>query len=202
MKLRRILNIKVLKYVLILSIIAAIAYYFYSNTEGFESRVYTCTLPNGRTGRFLGMGYSNLTYTCKTYGVSCPSGYHAGSLNTNVGSLSGLTRCVKDIQMCNDNSDYDELTNTCKDTNSGDSTPLRPNAQCVKGADEDTYVSGSFCQIAKKNSPSCTSSNSPPGYTGLTFNTSLQRCVLPCYDTGSLLGYGNGKYPPSQYVCN
>ena len=199
---KSLLNKKVLKYVLILSIIAAIAYYFYTNNEGFTTN-YSCSLPNGVSGSggiLLGKNNTNLAQTCKSYGVSCPSGFSAGSLNTNIQSLSSLTRCVKNIQMCNDNSDYNEMTNKCRDNNSGQPTPVKPGAVCVKGSDENKFVSGSICQIAKKSIPSC---DDPPHLNDphLTFNTTLQRCVLPCYNRNIVNGYHIGKYPPKAYSC-
>ena len=158
----------------------------------------SCTMPDGTNGIHLGYGYSNLEFTCKTYGISCPSGFTAGSLNTDDPAKAELTRCVKNIQMCNDNSDYDKQRNRCKDTNSGKITSVRSGAVCVANPqNEEIYVSGSFCQIAKKANPSCIErSNNDPQ---TTFNTRLQRCVLPCSDRYGT--YGKGKYPPGSHLC-
>lgn len=195
MKLNRILNKKVLKYVFIISIIVMIAYYLSNTKEGFVPIKRSCTTADGKRGIHQGFNYTDLEVTCKTYGITCPSGFNAGSLNTNDPTKNTLTRCVKDIQMCNDNSDYDKRRNTCKDTNSGVSTPVRSGAVCATtSTDEEIYVSGSFCQIAKKANPSCTI---PVSGQRLTFNPILQRCVLPC----SANTYGDGKYPPIAYTC-
>jgi len=208
MKLNRIVNKKVLKCILILSIIAAIAYYFYRNKEGFQSRI--CTRSNGLPGNYYSKNYYDVTKTCKSYGVVCPNGFESGSLNTNDPTKQHLNRCVKNIQMCNDDSDYNPISNTCKDSYSGEATPLLSGAVCSAGIGEERYVPqdinrnyvGSWCQIAKRDNPSC-------GVNGinlnsyleprplLTFNTTLQKCVFCAND----IVYGKGKIPSGNDRC-
>jgi len=198
MKLNRsFLNKKVLKYVLILSLIAVIVYYFTTTTEGFQSST-TCTLPNGSSGIYYTQSNRYYLWTCKNYGVVCPSGFESGSLNTEDPVKSKLNRCVKNIQMCDDNSDYNEKTNSCKDSYTGQSTPLRSGAVCSKGAGEEKYVSGSWCQIAKTAKPTCGPRLQYPGDNVLmTFNDNLQKCVY-CSSGDT---YGKGKHPPVPFAC-